>query len=154
MATKTTAKKATVKRTKFPSVAWFEAVADITRADVQYQKFGRLNAVVAFKSGNSIVQANFDVLNIHEIQKIDEDEMRDCDFIIELEPAQWKDMLKDIKKNGTASLDWTLNTLDLKYDEPIHRNDLEDGFKADLFFRYLPSLQIYFDNSSQIATGY
>jgi hypothetical protein len=154
MATKTTVKKATVKRTKFPSVAWFEAVADITRADVQYQKFGRLNAVVAFKSGNSIVQANFDVLNIHEIQKIDEDEMRDCDFIIELEPSQWKDMLKDIKKNGTASLDWTLNTLDLKYDEPIHRNDLEDGFKADLFFRYLPSLQIYFDNSSQIATGY
>ena len=80
--------------------------------------------------------------------------MRDCDFIIELEPVQWKDMLKNIKKNGTASLDWTLNTLDLKYDEPIHRNDLEDGFKADLFFRYLPSLQVYFDNSSQIDTGY
>ncbi len=154
MATKTPTKRATAKKTKFPSVAWFEAVAAITRVDAQYQKFGRLNAVIAFKSGNSIVQANFDVLHIHEIQEIEEDEMRDCDFIIELEPAQWKVMLKDIKKNGTASLDWTLNTLDLKYDEPIHRNDLEDGFKADLFFRYLPSLQVYFDNSSQIDTGY
>ena len=154
MATKTPAKRATAKKTKFPSVAWFEAVAAITRMDAQYLKFGRLDAVVAFKSGDSIVQANFEVLNIHEIREIEEDEMRDCDFIIELEPAQWKDMLKDIRKKGTASLDWTLNTLDLKYDEPIHRNDLEDGFKADLFFRYLPSLQVYFDNSSQIDTGY
>ena len=64
MATKTTAKKTTAKKTKFPSVAWFEAVAAITREDTQYQKFGRLNAIIAFKSGNTIVQANFDVLNL------------------------------------------------------------------------------------------
>ncbi|SVD24214.1 uncharacterized protein METZ01_LOCUS377068, partial [marine metagenome] len=87
MATKTPAKRATAKKTTFPSVAWFEAVAAITRMDAQYLKFGRLDAVIAFKSGDSIVQANFEVLNIHEIQEIEEDEMRDCDFIIELEPA-------------------------------------------------------------------
>ena len=148
------AKASTAKRIKFPSGGWYEEVASITVADQQYQKYGRLNAIVAFKSEDSIIQVNFDVLNIHEIKEIEEDEMRDCDFIIELEAEQWKDMLKDIKKNNGASLDWTLNTLDLKYDEPIHRNELEDGFKADLFFRYIPSLQVFFDNASQITTRF
>ncbi|MEX2031988.1 MAG: hypothetical protein WEA81_03885 [Dehalococcoidia bacterium] len=138
----------------FPSVEWFQALADITKNDTAYRKFGRLNALVAFKCGDRIIQANFDVLNIHDIEEIDENRMRDADFVIEMEPAVWKDMLDDIKQHGHATLDHTLNTLDLKFDNPIHRNELQDGFKADMFFRYNPSLQVFFDNAARLETKY
>lgn len=138
----------------FPSVEWYQALADITKEDPGYRKFGRLNAVVAFKCGGSIISANFDVLNIHEIHEIDENDMRDVDFVVEMEPSAWREMLEDIKSNGHATLDHTLNTLDLKWDEPIHRNELQDGFKADMFFRYNPSLQRFFDNSAQLQTTF
>ncbi|MEX2373897.1 MAG: hypothetical protein WD800_08870 [Dehalococcoidia bacterium] len=138
----------------FPSVEWYQALADITKDDAAYKKFGRLNAAVAFKCGDSIISVNFDVLNIHEIKEIDENSMRDADFVVEMEPSVWREMLVDIKASGHASLDHTLNTLDLKFDEPIHRNELQDGFKADMFFRYNPSLQRFFDNSSQLSTTF
>ena len=139
---------------QFPSTEWFEALAAIAKNDEHYRKFGRLNAVVAFKVGDTIISANFDVLNIHEIHEISENQMRDTDFVIEMEPDEWRGMIEDIKANGHASLDWTLNTLDLKGDEPIHKNLMEDGFKADMFFRYNPSLQVFFDDSAQLDTEF
>lgn len=139
---------------QFPSTEWFEELAAVTVEDEKYRKFGRLNAVIAFKVGDSIIEANFDVLNIHDIKEISENDMRDADFVIEMEPDQWRGMLEDIQANGHASLDWTLNTLDLKFDEPIHKNLMEDGFKADMFFRYNPSLQVFFDNASKIETEF
>lgn len=139
---------------QFPSTEWFEALAEIAKNDERYRKFGRLNAIVAFKVGDTIISANFDVLNIHEIHEISENQMRDTDFVIEMEPDAWRGMLEDIKANGHASLDWTLNTLDLKGDEPIHKNLMEDGFKADMFFRYNPSLQVFFDDSAQLDTEF
>ena len=35
--------------------------------------------------------------------------------------------------------------------EEIHKNLMEDGFKADLFFRYNPSLQVFIDNASKLV---
>ena len=138
----------------FPSVEWFQALADITKEDQTYKKFGRLNAVIVFKVGDKHISANFDVLNIHEIREVDENHRRDADFVIDMEPDVWRGMLDDIKQHGHASLDWTLNTLDLRFDEPIHRNELQDGFKADMFFRYNPSLQVFFDNASKLTTKF
>lgn len=134
----------------FPSVEFFQQLADLAKNDEGYRKFGRLNAVVAFKVGPRQYQANFDVLDIHDIKEIEEDDLRDVDFVVEMEPDTWRQMLEDIKKNGHATQDWTLNTLDLRFDDPIHKNLMEDGFKADMFFRYNPSLQRYFDNSAQL----
>ena len=139
---------------EFPSVEWFQALADITKEDPTYRKFGRLNAVIVFKCGDKHISTNFDVLNIHEISEVNENHRRDADFVIDMEPDVWRGMLDDIKQHGHASLDWTLNTLDLRFDEPIHRNELQDGFKADMFFRYNPSLQVFFDNASKLATKF
>ena len=138
----------------FPSIEWFEALAEITKNDADYRKFGRLNAIVVFKSADNMVEVNFNVLDITDIKKVDESALRDADFIVEMTPQHWKEMLDDIKERGHAGLDQTLNTLDLEWDEPIHRNDLQDGYKADLFFRYLPSLQVMFDNSHKLNTVY
>ena len=42
--------------------------------------------------------------------------------------------------------------VDLVLDDPIHANLADDGFAADKFFRYNPSLQRFFDNAAQIDT--
>jgi hypothetical protein len=80
--------------------------------------------------------------------------MRGADFVIEMAPEIWRGMLEDIKKHGHATQEWTLNTLDLRFDDPIHKNLLDDGFKADMFFRYNPSLQRFFDLSSTMDFGF
>lgn len=145
-----TAAKRGAKKLVFPSVEWFSALAAVAKADEGYRKFGRLNAVVAFVAGATAIEVTFDVLDIHGVREVNENHMRDADFVVELTPELWAEMLADIKKHGHATQEWTLNTLDLRLDEPIHANLLDDGFKADMFFRYNPSLQRFFDNAAQL----
>jgi hypothetical protein len=138
----------------FPSVEWFEALAAIANEDAGFKKFGTLSASVAFKVGEQAYNVTFDVLNAGDIREVDDDAMRDADFIIELRPEQWRGMIEDIAANGAATRDWTLNTLDLIDDEPIHKNLVDDGFRADKFFRYNPSLQRFIDNAAQLDTEF
>lgn len=142
------------KQLTFPSVEWFSALADVTKEDPNYRKFGRLNAVVAFKCGETNIEVTFDVLNIRNVREITDDQLRDVDFVVEMPPEIWVEMLKSIEENGKAGLEWTLNTLDLRFDEPIHKNLLGDGYRADLFFMYNPSLQVFIDNTSKLETKF
>jgi len=134
----------------FPSTDWFQALADITKADQGYIKFGRMNALIAFKCGDTNISCNFDVLDIKEIKEISDEGLRDVDIVIEMPPEIWTGMLENIKADGRATGEWTLNTLDLRLEEEIHRNEMEDGFKADFFFRYNPSLQVFMDNAAKL----
>ncbi len=36
----------------------------------------------------------------------------------------------------------------------IYQGWFKDGFKADMFFRYNPSLQVFFDNASKVSTKF
>jgi hypothetical protein len=138
----------------FPSVEWFQALADLANEDERYRKYGRLNAVVAFKVGERNFNVTFNVLDVGDVREISDEALRDADFVIELAPDQWRSMLEDIDANGLATKDWTLNTLDLVLDEPIHQNLADDGFAADKFFRYNPSLQRFIDNAAQLETEF
>ena len=66
--------------------------------------------------------------------------LREADFVIELAPATWRAMLDDIRANGHATGDYTLNSRDL----------LGDGYRADKFFRCNPSLRRFFDNAARL----
>ena len=92
------------------------------------------------------------MLNCRDVRAIGEAETREVDFVVELQPETWEAMLTDIRTHGHASGDFTLNTLDLSGDEPIHRNVAGDGYRADKFFRYNPSLQRFFDNAARLDT--
>ncbi|MBT5775150.1 MAG: hypothetical protein HOH95_12320 [Dehalococcoidia bacterium] len=140
----------TTSTATFPSVEWFEQLAAITVEDEAYRKLGRLNAVIAFKHGDTNISCNFDVLSIHDIKEISDEELRDVDIVIEMPTDIWDGMLANIRENNHAIGEWTLNTLDLRLDEEIHKNLMEDGFKADFFFRYNPSLQVFIDNSAKL----
>ncbi|HJM75484.1 MAG TPA: hypothetical protein QGI71_06450 [Dehalococcoidia bacterium] len=136
----------------FPSVEWFQALADMANEDEQFKKYGRMNADVGFKVGDKSYSVTFDVLTVTDVREIDEAELIHADFVIDIPADRWQGMLEDIKANGLATSEWTLNTLDLVLDEPIHANLADDGFAADKFFRYNPSLQRFFDNAAQLDT--
>ena len=136
----------------FPSVEWFQALADIANEDQHFKKFGSLDAIIAWKVGAKVYNVTFDVLDVRDVREASEAEMRDTDFVIELQPDQWQQMIEDIKANDTAGGEWTLNSLDISADDPIHFSATGDGYREDKFFRYNPSLQVFIDNASRLDT--
>src|SRR5437899_1514413 len=99
--TTATPKRAAAKTTlNFPSIEWFQALADLAKQDERYRKYGRLNAVVVFKVGSKMIELTYDVLDIHTIREVDENAMRGADFVVELTPEHWDQMLANIKEHG------------------------------------------------------
>jgi hypothetical protein len=64
----------------------------------------------------------------------------------------WKAMLEDIKKNGRATHDFTLNSLDLQSAEEFARG--KDNHRRDAFYRFNQTFQEFFDNSAQMETSF
>ena len=134
----------------FPSVEWLQALADLANEDEDFRKIGRLDAVVGLRVGDSGYRLTFEVLTCSDVREASETELREADFVIDMSPEMWQTMIDDIRANGRATGDHTLNSLDLSMDEPIHSNEQGDGYRADKFFRYNPSLQRFFDNVARL----
>ena len=139
---------------EFPSVAWLQAVADMTMTDDLFRKFGRVDAIAGIRVGERQFRIVFDVFEIGDIREIGFDDLRDLDFYLEMPPETWQAMLESIKENGSAGLDYTLNTLDLKLPDGLAINAMGDGYRMDKFFRFNQSLQRFFDVSARIETSF
>jgi hypothetical protein len=138
----------------FPSVEWLQAVAELAMTDDRYRKYGRIDALVGIKVGERMFALTFDVFDITDIREVTHDQLRDLDFYLEMEPERWQAMLEDIRQNGHAGLESTLNTIDLKLPDGLAINAMGDGYRMDKFFRFNESLQRFFDLSANIETTY
>jgi hypothetical protein len=138
----------------FPSIEWLTDVAQLAMRDDAYRRFGRVDALVGLKVGERFFRLTFDVFDILDIREIHEDELRDLDFYLDMEPERWQAMLQAIQQHGRAERDFTLNSLDLTLAEGLHQNATDDGYRADKFFRYNESLQRFFDLSAQVQTTF
>ena len=134
----------------FPSVEWLQALADLANEDEAFRKIGRLDAVVGLRIGDSAYRLTFEVLTCTDVGEASDVELREADFVIDMPLEMWQAMVDDIRANGHATGDHTLNSLDLSMEEPIHSNEQGDGYRADKFFRYNPSLQRFFDNVARL----
>lgn len=136
----------------FPSVEWLTDVAQLAMHDERYHRFGRVDATVGLMVGDRVFRMTFDVFDIRDIREISEAELRDLDFYLEMEPERWQAMLRGIREQGKAERDLTLNALDLTLADGLHKNALDDGYRADKFFRFNENLQRFFDLSAQVET--
>ena len=66
----------------------------------------------------------------------------------------WQDMVRDIAENGSASLHYTLNTLDLNRPDGLALSVHGDQYREDLFFRYNQTFQFFFDASARVKTTF
>jgi hypothetical protein len=136
----------------FPSVEWFQAVADLVNKDPEYRKLGNCDATVGMEIGDQVFSLTFEGYEVTDIQEIDRAATEDLDFTLVMPPQMRREMLENIKEHGRAELQYTLNSIDLGNPEEFARSN--DYYRRDLFYRYNQSIQHYFDTSAKIDTQY
>jgi len=140
----------------FPSVEWFDSVREIYNSDDSFQSAGggALEAEVGIKIGDQIFQISFTGEQCVSTSIINDEALIDLDFYLEMEPENWQLMLENIKSNGHADLDYTLNTLDLERDDGLAKSRSGDQYRHDMFFRFNQTFQYFFDASARIDTQF
>lgn len=136
----------------FPSVEWFQAVADLVNEDPEYRKLGTCDALVGIEVGDRTFVLNFEAFDVGEIRETANPEGEDLDFTLVMTPERWREMLENIREEGHATLEHTLNTIDLASPEEFAR--AEDYYRRDLFYRFNQSFQHFFDASARVPTEF
>jgi|TARA_Y100000310_G_scaffold277238_1_gene294858 hypothetical protein len=141
---------------RFPSVEWLNEVRTAFNVNEEYHGAGggACEATVGIKVGGRNFRVIFEGLECIEASEIKDDDLNDLDFYLELKLDEWREMIENIKANGSAGLDYTLNTLDLSQEDGLAKSRADDQYRQDLFFRYNQTLQFFFDASSRIDTDF
>ncbi len=138
---------------QFPSVEWFEALRDTVQDDPHWRDFGMMDCAMGVNVGDTTIKLVFDGYEIPEIADISSSaNSEDLDFTLVMPEARWREMLENIRSNGSADLHHTLNTIDLESPEELAKG--EDYTRRDLFYRFNQTLQDFFDASSAVETTF
>jgi hypothetical protein len=136
----------------FPSVEWFNAVREIINHDQAYRHLGTCDALVGIDVSDKVYKLTFEAFEVTDVEEISRDEEKYLDFTLTMSYERWKQMVENIKKNGRADLDFTLNTLDLDPSAEFARSN--DYYNRDKFYRFNQSFQNFFDASARIDTQF
>jgi hypothetical protein len=141
---------------RFPSEAWFEAVRQIYNTGDRYHGggAGACHCRAAARVGDEAYLIVFEGAECAETRRADADELAGVDFYLDMPAELWRAMIEDIAANDGASIDFTLNTLDLEAEAGIARSVHQDQYREDLFFRYNQTFQYFFDASAQVASTF
>jgi hypothetical protein len=102
--------------------------------------------------GERLFELDFEAFELKNVAEIDAHRAEQLDFVLVQPPEAWQEMLKDIKENGRATHDYTLNSLDLRSAEEFARG--KDYHRRDLFYRFNQTFQDYFDLSAKMETSF
>ena len=147
----------------FPSLAWFQALAD--RMAAQPEKYRRLGILdltlvprIVFPDGRVEEYA----LSFAGIGCVVERAPRHAALVghhpvvMEGDVAAWQEMVDNIRRHGRADLTHTLNFLTLP-DWPLRLiplDEREGQLDVDRFYRYNETLQEFFDETAAIETRF
>jgi hypothetical protein len=135
---------------QFPSVEWFQALADRLNASGSFQRLGSCDAEVGIQVGDRYFEVDFDAFEITGVREIDAARAQELDFVLVQSPEAWRAMIEDIRANGRATGNFTLNSLDSQGAEEFARG--QDYHRRDLFYRYNQTFQEYFDQAAKVDT--
>ncbi len=138
----------------FPSLEWFRALQQLANADPELRRLGSTDTTLGMKVGAAIFLVTFQAFRCETIVPGSDDDLLGVDFALDMEVAQWQEMIENIKTHGSADRQHTLNTLDLRTAGGIANNATGDQYRADLFFRYNQTLQHFFNLSAQLQTTF
>jgi hypothetical protein len=136
----------------FPSVEWFKTAADLLNKSDSFKRLGTCDSEMGVQVGDRIFEIDFEAFEVTNVKEIDQARADQLDFVLVQSPDAWKAMLDDIKANGRATHDYTLNSLDLRSDVEFARG--KDYHRRDAFYRFNQTFQEYFDNAAKIETTY
>ncbi len=136
----------------FPSVEWFKTAADLLNKSDSFKRLGTCDSEMGVQVGDRIYEIDFEAFEVTTIKEIDQARADQLDFVLVQSPDAWKAMLDDIKSNGRATHDYTLNSLDLRSDVEFARG--KDYHRRDAFYRFNQTFQEFFDNAAKIETTF
>jgi hypothetical protein len=136
----------------FPSVEWFREAADLLEKSDSYKRLGTCDTEMGVKVGDEYFEIDFEAFGVADIKKIDAARADELDFTLVQSPEAWKAMLDDIKANGHATHEFTLNSLDLRSNEELAIG--KDYVRRDAFYRFNQTLQEFFDMAAHMETTY
>jgi hypothetical protein len=141
----------------FPSTEYFEALkARMTAAQDKFRRLGFIDTTFGVRVGHNGKARNFvlefEVFELKNVREVPDIDLKKVDFLIDGDARVWREMIENIRRNGEADSSHDINTLthfgeQLKvvYDDP-------DGH--DKLYRFMESIQEFFDLSSQIDVSF
>lgn len=132
---------------RFPSLAFFQALQQRTvDAKPIFEKLGYCDTRFGVRSGDQLYSITFDVYECTDVQE--GGEPAQLDFVLSGDPATWRGMIESIVANGGADAAHTLNTLSHIGD--VLKVEYVDSEGFDKFYRYMASLQEFFDQAQHL----
>ena len=136
----------------FPSVEWFKEAADLLNKSDSFKRLGTCDSEMGVQVGDRYFEVDFEAFEVSNVKEIDANRADELDFVLVQSPDAWKAMLDDIKANGRATHDYTLNSLDLRSEVEFARG--KDYHRRDAFYRFNQTFQEFIDNSAKMQTTF
>jgi hypothetical protein len=143
----------------FPSVEWFERLAELMRTDrPRFEALGTTDCAMLAKVDRSegrseLYEVVFEGFGVKSVRRLEQLEKAvSSHFVIEGELGVWREMIENIRANGRADRAHTLNTLTLP-DDPMRVHG-PDQLEVDAFYRYNETLQRFFDGAARLPTAF
>ncbi|MBK6663159.1 MAG: hypothetical protein IPG47_10610 [Thermoflexaceae bacterium] len=137
---------------EFPSVEWFKTAGDLLNKSDSFKRLGTCDTQMGVAVGDRYFEVDFEAFEMAAAKQIDAERAAELDFVLTQDYDAWKAMLQDIKANGRATHEFTLNSLDLRSDAEFAKG--KDYNRRDAFYRFNQTLQEYFDMSAKMDTTF
>jgi hypothetical protein len=131
----------------FPSLAFFEALKRRTVEDAPvFEKLGYCDTSFGVKLDEDLYAIHFEVYECVRVEA--GGDPAKLDFVLAAPRAVWCEMVESIVRNRGADAAHTLNTLSHVGD--VVRVEYEDAEGHDRFYRYMASIQEFFDQARHL----
>lgn len=146
---------------EFPSVAWFQRLADLMNANrARQEQLGYVDCLAGFRVDDAFgaehpwtVQVRFEEFEAVEVREAGREEASRADFTLAASLATWREMIESIARGrGRPDLEQTLNRLSHMGTPVAVLSD--DPLRRDLYFRYNQSLQEFVNASAAFSTRF
>src|SRR3970282_1562421 len=127
----------------FPSVEWFKTAGDLLNKSDSFKRLGTCDAEMGIQVGDQYFEVDFEGFEVTDVKQIDGARAEELDFTLVQSPEDWKAMLLNIKDNGIAEHNFTVNSLDLNSEAEFAKG--KDYHRRDAFYRFNQTIQDYFD---------
>ena len=131
----------------FPSLEFFEALKKRTTEDpVRFEKLGTCDTAFGVRIGRALTRLRFEVYECVEVAE--GGDAAGLDFVLAAPTGVWKEMVRSILEHGGADAAHTLNTLSHVGD--VIAVEYEDAEGHDCFYRFMATLQEFFDQARHL----
>ena len=137
---------------EFPSVDWFEDLKGRVNGTERFKHFGTIDCAMGVQVDERVFKIVFEAFEVIDVSETGDADADELDFTLAMSAPEWREMLENIKSNGQADLDHTLNSIDLEKPEAFAIG--EDYTRRDLFYRFNQTLQDFFDASAEMETTF